>query len=429
VSVNLLEEKGREELGLAAQRILDRCEILSEFTETPGSITRTFLSAPMKAAQACIRDWMHASGFACVSIDNMGNLRGVYQAQTAGARRLLIGSHIDTVPFAGRYDGVLGVVLALEMIEALEGRRLPFEIEVVAFSEEEGVRFGSPFLGSKALVGRVTEELLKRTDSSGKTLRQTLSDYGLDPERLDEARIGENALAYLEFHIEQGPVLDHLGHQIAIVDTIAGQSRLEMIFQGHANHAGTTPMRLRNDALAAAAELTLAVESEANAVDGLVATVGRMEVSPGAANVIPGKVHMTVDIRHGLNQSRTIAVERILEQAQSIARRRGIDVESSLAADQPSVVMNPTLRNSLEKAASLAGLRTLEMVSGAGHDAMIIAQQLPVAMVFLRSPKGISHHPEETVLKDDVIAALETGLYFLNELGESWSTISEELSH
>jgi allantoate deiminase len=416
--VNNTTKQRQEEIELTAQRILDRCDILSKFTETPGQISRTFLCPAMREVHKRLRGWMEALGMQ-VRIDAMGNLRGVYSAQGPLARRLLLGSHVDTVPRAGAYDGVLGVLLALGILEALDGRRLKFEVEVIAFSEEEGVRFRTPFLGSRALIGDVDEDLLQRLDSTGTSVREAILNYDLDPERINEARLGSSEFAYVEFHIEQGPVLHELGIGLGIVEAIVGQTRLEVAFHGQANHAGTTPMKSRKDALPAAAELALAVESEAGRVPGLVATVGRLATIPGATNVIPGEVELSVDIRHRHDDVRGIAVDAIANQARYIATRRGLSVSISTKLDQPSVVMAPALVAALQLATKSAGYSAHRMVSGAGHDAMIVATRLPVAMLFLRSPHGISHHPDEAVLKEDVFAALQTGLYFLNELDAS----------
>ncbi len=233
-----------------------------------------------------------------VRVDAVGNIRGFYRGTEESRPRFLIGSHIDTVPDAGAFDGVLGVAIGIELVQRLQGRKLPFGIEVIAFSEEEGVRFGVPFIGSRALVGTVDHELLNMKDSSGITLEQAIRDFGLDPDEIARARLDANVAGYMEFHIEQGPVLESLDAPIGVVEAIAGQSRMKFTFEGAANHAGTTPMHLRRDALAAAAEWIVSVEQEARSVPGLVATVGRIEATPGAGNVIAGRVVCSLDIRH-----------------------------------------------------------------------------------------------------------------------------------
>src|SRR6185295_12076805 len=264
-----------------AQTVIDRCRALAEFTEEPGFTTRTFLSEPMHAVHGCLRAWMERAGMT-VDVDHAGNLRGRHAASHPNAQRLYIGSHLDTVPRAGAFDGILGVVIGVALVEILATRRMTFEIEVIGFSEEEGVRFGVPFIGSRAFIGDVDDELM------GRGVGDAVTAFGLDPTRIPEAQASPNALGYLEFHIEQGPVLDSLNLPLGIVETIVGQSRADVTFEGHANHAGTTPMNLRHDALAGSAEWISAVEHEACSIPGLVATVGRLDVSPGAGNVIAG---------------------------------------------------------------------------------------------------------------------------------------------
>jgi len=251
--------------------------------------------------------WVEPLG-AQVQIDAAGNFRGVYPAAQPDAPRLLIGSHLDTVPNAGAYDGTLGVVLAVALLEELRGRRLPFGIEVVGFSEEEGVRFGTPFIGSRALVGRLDQELLNLCDARGISVRKAIEEFGLNPRDIPHAELSSDTLGYLEFHIEQGPVLEELNLPLAAVEAIAGQTRLEFTFLGHANHAGTTPMHLRRDAIAAAAEWISAVERAAQEVPGLVATVGKIEAKPGVTNVIAGEARLTLDVRHPSDEVRIRAV-------------------------------------------------------------------------------------------------------------------------
>jgi allantoate deiminase len=365
-----------------------------------------------------IARWMEPLG-AQVRIDAAGNLRGVYPAAQPNPPRLLIGSHLDTVPNAGAYDGSLGVVLAVALLEELRGRRLSFAIEVVGFSEEEGVRFGTPFIGSRALVGRLDEGLLGVQDARGISVRKAIETYGLDPTKISEAELHGDALGYLEFHIEQGPVLEQLNLPLAAVEGIAGQSRLEFTFLGHANHAGTTPMHLRCDAIAGAAEWIGAVERLAREVSGLVATVGKIEAKPGAANVIAGEARLTLDVRHICDEIRARAVEDLVRQAQALAARRGLTVRESHVLDQPAVAMDPFFTGEIEQAIAKTGGKSHRMASGAGHDAMILAEKVPSAMIFLRTPGGISHDPAESVLQDDVEKAIACGLHLLDRLASS----------
>jgi allantoate deiminase len=354
-----------------------------------------------------------------VTVDAAGNLRGIYPGAELNAPRLLVGSHLDTVPNAGAYDGILGVVLGIALLEELRGRKLPFAIEVIGFSEEEGVRFGTPFIGSRALVGRLDGKLLDARDAHDISVRNAIENFGLNPEKISEVELKDDTLGYLEFHIEQGPVLERVNQPLAAVEAIAGQSRLEFIFRGRANHAGTTPMNLRRDAIACAAEWIGRVEREAHAVPGLVATVGKIEAKPGAVNVIAGEVRLTLDVRHGSDEVRTRVVEDLMREAETIAARRGLSVEHKVLLSQRAVAMDPFLTHEIEHAIVKTGCKAQRMVSGAGHDAMILAERVPAGMIFLRTPGGISHDPAESVAVDDVEMAIECGLYLLEQLASS----------
>ena len=401
-----------------AEEVIARCRKLAHFSEDPGSTRRTFLSAPMHDCHREIAAWMTALGVE-VRIDAVGNLRGFYAGAESKAPRLLLGSHLDTVPNAGAFDGVLGVVLAVALLEALHGRQLPYGIEVVGFSEEEGVRFGTPFIGSRALTGRLDKKLLSRKDPRGISVRTAIEEFGLNPQEIPLAALADGILGYVEFHIEQGPVLEALKLPLGVVDAIAGQSRLEFTFVGRANHAGTTPMHLRYDAIAGAAEWITAVEREANKVPGLVATVGAIEAQPGATNVIAGEARLTLDVRHGLDQVRTRAVENLIREGEEIAKRRGLSIRQNIVLSQSAVAMDPFLIHEIEQAIREAGCEPHHVVSGAGHDAMILAEKVPAAMIFLRTPGGISHDPAESVAIEDVAKAIECGLHLLDQLSSS----------
>jgi allantoate deiminase len=351
-----------------------------------------------------------------VRVDPVGNIRGCYPGADAEAPRLIVGSHLDTVPNAGAFDGPLGVLFGIGLVELLAGRRLKFPIEVVGLSEEEGVRFGVPFIGSRALIGDIDDDLLARRDARGVSVAQAIQDFGLDPSRISEASISTGGLGYLEMHIEQGPVLEALGFPLGAVESIVGQSRLEIRFEGQANHAGTTPMHARRDALAGASEWMMAVEREALAVVDLVATIGRIDAKPGAGNVIPGEATLSLDVRHPEDRVRHEAVDRFLGCARQIATRRSLSVSSEIRLDQPSVAMDKGLTAALARAVEESGHLVHRMHSGAGHDATIMARRMPAAMLFLRSPGGISHHPDESVLVEDVAAALAAGVRFLEGL-------------
>ena len=403
---------------IRAEEVIARCRRLATFSEDAQGTRRTFLSAPMRECHREIGAWLKAAG-AEVWIDAAGNLRAFYPAVNAGAPRLLIGSHLDTVPNAGAYDGVLGVVLGVALLEALDGRRLPFGIEVTGFSEEEGVRFGVPFIGSRALVGGLDDELLNRRDSKGMSVRQAIEGFGLNPNEVPKARLQDDAIAFLEFHIEQGPVLEARGHRLGVVESIAGQTRMALVFKGSANHAGTTPMELRHDAVAGAAEWIVAVERQAQGTAELVATVGTIGAKPGAANVIAGEAQLTLDIRHKSDEIRENAVAALTREAEEIASRRGLSVQCSVLLQQKAVVMDPFLMSQIETAIRKSGCEPYRMTSGAGHDAMILAERVPAGMIFLRSPGGISHEPAESVLVEDVAKAIECGLQLLEQLAGS----------
>jgi allantoate deiminase len=392
--------------------VISRCSELAAHSEEPGVTTRPFLAPSAHAVHQALTGWMQQAGMH-VRIDAAGNLRGVYEGNSTP--RLLIGSHLDTVPNAGAFDGVLGVVLGIALVESLAGRKLPFSIEVVGFSEEEGVRFGVPFLGSRALVGSLDKETLDLRDAHGTSVADAIRAFGLNLDELPAARIGDDVFAYVEFHIEQGPQLENLDLSLGVVHAIAGQTRASVTFRGQAGHAGTTPMKLRRDALAGAAEWILAVQEEAASAEGLVATVGQLHVEPGSANVIPGSARASLDVRHELDSTRRRAVKRIATRARHIARLRALGIEWEDRLEQPAVALNRRLTRVLEHAVKASGFPVQRMTSGAGHDAMILAPHVPTAMLFLRSPGGISHHPKEAVFPEDVDAALKVGLRFLEE--------------
>ena len=362
--------------------LIARCLALAQCTEEPGRITRTYLSPPMRRVHELVGEWMREAGLT-VSIDAVGNIRGMRGGDAD--RRMMIGSHLDTVPDAGAYDGILGVVAGIAL--AAECPDVP--LLVVGFSEEEGVRFGFPFLGSRAIIGSATDLLDAR-------VCEAIRSYGLDPVRIDDARL--RADAYFEIHIEQGPVLEHHGLAVAVVDAIAGQSRWSVTFNGKANHAGTTPMALRNDALVTAARWILKVDQNARNTPGLVATVGRCEVEPGAGNVIPRRVRASLDVRHKDDATRRAAVAHLLD-----------GVHATLLME---VAATPLETAQLQRAMDV---EPLLITSGAGHDAMIMAQAMPASMLFVRSPGGISHHPDEAVLAADVAVALRCAKRFIQD--------------
>jgi allantoate deiminase len=376
-----------------AEKVVRRCRELSAFTEEPGRTTRTFLSPPMRDVHDALGGWMRELGMD-VRVDAAGNLRGLYG--DAAGPRLLIGSHLDTVPDAGAFDGVLGVVMGVALVET----RPRMAVEVIGFSEEEGVRFGFPFIGSRALTGTLGE--------LAEIAAPAIRDFGPDPSQMANARFSPRSAGYFEIHIEQGPVLESLGLPLGVVDGIVGQSRYRVTFTGRANHAGTTPMHLRHDALAAAADWIGAVET-----CGTVATVGSVSVAPNAANAVAGRVVASLDVRDPCDSKRRETGAGLIARAEEAGARRGVAVVHEALMDQAAVPLDPSMRDLLEACVRAEGYAVHRMMSGAGHDAMIVAPFVPSAMLFVRSPGGISHHPDETVLAEDVAAALAVGARFV----------------
>jgi allantoate deiminase len=398
-----------------AARVIAECRHIAAMSEESGRTTRRFLTPPMRDVHALLRSRMEALGMA-VRVDAMGNVRGLWRPENTQSKRLILGSHIDTVPDAGAFDGVLGVILALEWVGIAQESRLPLPIEIIAFSEEEGVRFGVPFIGSHAVAGRFDPALLALKDAEGITVEESIRSFGLEPAEIPGAALDDDTLGFVEMHIEQGPVLETEDLRVAAVNAIVGQTRMSLEFFGQANHAGSTPMRLRRDALVGAAEWIGAVEAYAQQTDGLVATTGKIEVAPNAGNVIPGVARVSLDVRHAHDGTREPATDELLDRAKSIADRRDLSLGIKPQLDQPAVPMDERLTAVLTRAMEAAGLPAKLMPSGAGHDAMIMASCVPTAMLFLRSPGGISHHPSESVREEDVEAALHVGREFLMRL-------------
>lgn len=396
----------------AARETVERCRQLASYTEEPGWITRTYLSKPMRDVHRALTEWLEPCG--CdVHIDAAGNLRAM-RSGGGGAPRLVVGSHLDTVIHAGAFDGILGVVMGVALMEGLATRELPFSIELIGFSEEEGVRFGVPFLGSRAVTGDLDDRAIA-------LMAAPIREFGLTAAELPLARLQPPIAGYLEFHIEQGPVLEQIGLPLGIVDAIAGQTRLEVRFEGSAAHAGTTPPRLRKDPLTGAAEWIVEVEREMHATQGLVATVGRIQAEPGAPNVIPSVATMSLDVRHASDSIRHGATRRLSEAAERIAGSRCLRLSMETRSDLAATPMDPGLTVLLEESVRAAGFPVHRMASGAGHDAMILAKHVPAAMLFIQSPGGLSHCPEESVREGDVAAGLASGAEFLRLLEQRYA--------
>ena len=400
--------------------IVERCQYLAQCTEEPGMITRPFASPAMLCAQDLAGDWMREAGMT-VRRDNIGNLRGRYEGAGGAAATLLLGSHLDSVRNAGKYDGPLGVITAIAAVQRLHdaGTRLPFAIEVFAFADEEGLRYGSPYLGSRAVAGSFDWSDLQRVDATGVKMADAIRAFGGDPDLIVEDRWrGGDLLGYVEVHIEQGPVLEARGLPLGVVFAIAGQTRMEVEFLGEAGHAGTVPMDRRRDALAAAAEFVLMVEAAAATQPGTVATVGKLEVDPGAANVIPGHTRLSFDARHADDRVRSEFVEATIARTREIAKRRRVSFEARITSQNPAVRCSPRLISILTHAARDVGQRPVELTSGAGHDAVVMSSLTDVGMLFVRCKGGVSHNPAESVTIDDVAVALDVLSRFLELLAK-----------
>lgn len=353
--------------------------------------------------------------------DNLGNRIGRYEATQPGAKTLLLGSHVDSVRDAGKYDGPLGVLVALAAVEQLHasGVRLPFAIEVVAFADEEGLRFGSSYLCSKAIAGTFEPAMLRLVDASGITVADAIRAFGGDPDAIaQDAYDAATLLGYCEVHIEQGPLLESLDLPVGIVTAIQDQDRTTVSFSGEAGHAGTVPMNLRHDALCAAAEFVLAVESLGRGMTGLVATVGQIEAQPGASNVIPGRVTLSLDVRHADDAQCQRASALLRERAEAICAVRGIALDWQHLHTTPAVQCAPALMDLLAQAVESLGHPVYRLASGAGHDAATLSAITPVAMLFVRCKGGISHNPAESVTSDDVGVAIDVLSRFLELVAE-----------
>lgn len=394
----------------AAARVMARADELAAISETPEGLTRVYLSPQHLQANQQAALWMTQAGMT-VWQDSVGNICGRYEGEQEGAPAILLGSHLDTVRNAGRYDGMLGVLTAIEVVHSLhqQGRRLKKAIEIVGFCDEEGTRFGITLLGSRGLTGTWPESWLAQTDTDGVSVAQAMVLAGLDPARIHlAARSQEEIAAYLELHIEQGPCLEQEGLALGVVEAINGARRLNCCFTGEAGHAGTVPMSHRKDALAAAAEWMVLVETLTREQGGnLVATVGTLRCAPGAVNVIPGEVTLTLDIRGPNDQPLDALLNRLLASAQEIAARRQLQFSAEEFYRIAATACDSELQRVLSEAVQEVQGRSVSLPSGAGHDAIAIAERWPSAMLFVRCKGGISHHPAESVTADDVALAID----------------------
>ena len=393
----------------AAARVMARADELAAISETPDALTRVYLSPQHLEANQRAARWMTQAGMT-VWQDSVGNICGRYEGEQEGAPAILLGSHLDTVRNAGRYDGMLGVLAAIEVVHGLhqQGRRLKQAIEIIGFCDEEGTRFGITLLGSRGITGTWPESWLAQTDADGVSVAQAMVLAGLDPARIHlAARRPEEIAAYLELHIEQGPCLEQEGLALGVVEAINGARRLNCRFTGEAGHAGTVPMSHRKDALAAAAEWMVRVEILTREQGGnRVATVGTLRCAPGAVNVIPGDVTLTLDIRGPHDQPLDALLDTLLNEAQAIASRRQLRFSAEEFYRIAATACDSGLQQVLSEAVQAVQGRSLTLPSGAGHDAIAMAERWPSAMLFVRCKGGISHHPAESVTADDVALAI-----------------------
>ena len=396
--------------------IVARINQLGTISETAEHLARIFLSPEHRVAADLIMSWMKDAGMAA-HLDAIGNVCGRYEGDRPGLPCLMLGSHYDTVRDAGKWDGPLGVITAIACVADLNRRgvRLPFAIEIVGFADEEGVRFASTLLGSRAIAGTFDQSVLDARDADGLTMREAMVQFGLDPGRIGAAARKRGELhAYVELHIEQGPVLEQQNLPVGVVTAISGATRLAATLAGMAGHAGTVPMALRRDALAGAAECIGAVEQFCKADDaGLVGTVGVINAMPGATNVIPGRVAFTLDIRAPDDQHRKHAVAEIVQRIEAIARRRELSLQIDVTHENRTVPCAPWLKAQMAEAVAAEGYGVFELPSGAGHDGMAMIDIADVAMLFVRCRGGISHNPAEHVEPADADAGARVLLKFI----------------
>ena len=412
----------RDSLERRAQRLVDRAGELAAITSRPGGCTRLAFSAELAAALDLLRGWLEPLGLRC-EIDAAGNLSAVLPGTDPRSPRLLLGSHLDTVLDGGRWDGALGVLVAADCLELLADASTPpvCDVEILVFADEEGVRFGPGCFGSRALAGQVPASELDLVDADGVRLREALDGHTRAGGALESARRDPRTLgAFLEIHIEQGPALEQLDLPIGVVSAIAGNTRAELRFDGLSGHAGTVPMGERHDALAAAAAWTVEVERRASEEPELVGTVGALSALPGQVNVIAGSARATLDVRGPDDAKRRRVVEQLRQDAEHQAGLRGARVTWTETLDRPAVPMDPRLLDDARMALARSGHEPPVLVSGAGHDAAVMASLCPTLLLFVRCREGLSHHPGEHVAQEDVRSALEATDVVLEEWLARW---------
>ncbi|MEP3350466.1 MAG: allantoate amidohydrolase [Marinomonas sp.] len=401
-----------------AQQVMSRCDELGKISQSDENLDRRYLTPEHKQANQLVGEWMSQAGMKTWQ-DEAGNLWGRLESKTPNAPRYLLGSHLDTVPNGGKYDGMLGVIAPICLLQSFyeQGIELPFHIDLVGFGDEEGTRFRSTLLGSRALTGQWPKEWADVQDADGISLRQALINFGLDFDAIPNAAIStDDLLGYLELHIEQGPVLEDENLPVGVVSAIAGAKRFEMNIKGMAGHAGTVPMPLRQDALCAASEMILVIERIAQE-HGIVATVGQINNRPNGVNVISGNTSISLDIRSEFDDKRDAGLAQIFEEIQAIADRRNVTLDKKQTHAADAVHCDQRLQGVLRDAIEKTGYQARTLPSGAGHDAMAIADICPVAMLFMRCDKGISHNPAEAIMESDVAVTLEVLEHAIKNLG------------
>ncbi|MCC2603979.1 allantoate amidohydrolase [Planctobacterium marinum] len=391
-----------------AEQVFNRCDALALHSQSYEGMDRRYLTPEHSMANLQVAQWMTAAGME-TWVDQAGNQWGRYKSATPDAKSFVMGSHIDTVPNGGIYDGILGIVLPISLIQYLSDNKvkLPYHLEIVAFGDEEGTRFGTTLLGSRAITGLWQQQWAGLVDAQGISIEEALSNFGCEFSQIQDAsRLKDKLLGFLETHIEQGPVLEAEDLPVGTVSGIAGAKRFKLNIKGHAGHAGTVPMTMRADALVAAAEMIQVVEEVATEL-GVVATVGKIANYPNAVNVIPGDVEFTLDIRSEIDSRRDTVLEILQQVLGQVAEKRKVTLDWKMTHSANAVACDPKLQHLVSNSISAAGYRQFTLPSGAGHDAMAIADICPVGMLFVRCEKGISHHPAESVMVDDIEAALK----------------------
>lgn len=403
-----------------SQTVMERCDILARYSEDADCLTRRFATMPMRQVNDVMAGWMLSAGMT-VEFDSIGNIIGRYEATEMGAKTMLFGSHLDTVCAAGKYDGPLGVLVALACVEHLheQSRRLPFAIEILGFADEEGLRYHTAYLGSRAVAGTFDTSALQFIDSDGVAMSEAIRLFGgqPDPILLQTPRWQSSVLlGYCEVHIEQGPILEAKNLPVGVVSSISGQHRYLVDFFGAAGHAGTVPMSMRHDALCAASEYVLSVEALARRTTGLVATVGKLAVHPGASNVIPDRVSVSLDVRHQEDRLLDQACNNLYDKAIRISLDRHLTVDWQRIQENKTVYCAPHLSLCLARAIEEEGYPAYSVTSGAGHDAVALSDLTDISMLFVRCKGGISHHADESVMVQDVAIAIRIIDRFLDDL-------------